>query len=234
MISIAICDDSLQDAARLRGLCESFSSACEIEYSVFTDAEEFLSEHQKAQFDIVFLDVEMPSQSGLDVGKKIRAANNQTIIIFSTSYPQYAIEGYNCEAFQYLLKPVSKEKLETTLRCAIRKISILHQYHCVKTKFAVQQIPISEILFIEYCRKHIIYHTKNNLIETTGRFSDVNDELQKYGFYQSHQGYIVNLAKIKSIQGYSVILEDNSSVLVSVRKKSSVLLAYAKYLEDLL
>ena len=45
MISIAICDDSLQDATRLRGLCESFSSACEIEYSVFTDAEEFLSEY---------------------------------------------------------------------------------------------------------------------------------------------------------------------------------------------
>ena len=68
---------------------------------------------------------------------------------------------------------------------------------------------------------------------TTGRFSDVNDALQKYGFYQIHQGYIVNLSKIKSIQGYSVMLEDNTSVLVSVRKKTSFLIAYAKYLEDL-
>lgn len=234
MIKIAICDDSPCDAAYLEKLCNECDMLYEIKTQVFTNAELFLSAHQKDPYDIVFLDIEMPEESGIELGMRLKEINRQTIIIFSTSYPQYAIEGYNCEAFQYLLKPVSKEKLETTLRCAIRKISILHQYHCVKTKFAVQQIPISEILFIEYCRKHIIYHTKNNLIETTGRFSDVNDELQKYGFYQIHQGYIVNLAKIKSIQGYSVILEDNSSVLVSVRKKSSVLLAYAKYLEDLL
>lgn len=234
MIKIAICDDSINDATYLEKLCHECDMVYELKTRVFTSAKPFLSSHQKDPYDIVFLDIEMPEQSGIELGMRLKEINRQTIIIFSTSYPQYAIEGYNCEAFQYLLKPVSKEKLETTLRCAIRKISILHQYHCVKTKFAVERIPISEILFIEYCRKHIIYHTKNNLIETTGRFSDVIDELQKYGFYRIHQGYIVNLAKIKSIQGYSVILKDNTSVIVSVRKKTSFLLAYAQYLEDLL
>ena len=234
MIKIAICDDSPCDAAYLEKLCNKCDMLYELKTQTFTNTELFLYTHQKDPYDIVFLDIEMPHQSGIELGMQLKKINQQTIIIFSTSYPQYAIEGYNCEAFQYLLKPVSEEKLQTTLRRAIRKISILHQYHCVKIRNTVQRIPISEILFIEYCRKHIIYHNKNNLIETTGRFSDVIDELQKYGFYQIHQGYIVNLAKIKSIQGYSVILEDNTSVLVSVRKKSSVLLAYAKYLEDLL
>ena len=234
MIKIAICDDSPCDASYLEKLCNEWDMLYEIKTQVFTNAELFLDSHQKDPYDIVFLDIEMPNQSGIELGMQLKKINRQTIIIFSTSYPQYAIEGYNCEAFQYLLKPLSKEKLQTTLRRAIRKIAIFHQYHCVKTRNTVQRIPISEILFIEYCRKHIIYHTKNNLIETTGRFSDVINELQKHGFYQIHQGYIVNLAKIKSIQGYSVILEDNTSVLVSVRKKTSFLLAYAKYLEDLL
>lgn len=233
MIKIAICDDSPSDAVYLEKLCLECDMLYEFETQIFTSSDLFLDAHQKDPYDIVFLDIEMPEQNGIELGMQLKEINRQTIIIFSTSYPQYAIEGYNCEAFQYLLKPVSKEKLQTTLRRVIQKISILHQYHCVKTKNTVQRIPISEIFFIEYCRKHIIYHTKNNRIETTGRFSDVIHALQKYGFYQIHQGYIVNLAKIKSIQGYSVILEDNSSVLVSVRKKSAVLLAYAKYLEDL-
>ncbi|MBR3964223.1 MAG: response regulator transcription factor [Clostridia bacterium] len=232
MISIAICDDSLQDATRLRGVCESFSSACEIEYSVFTDAEEFLSKHQKAQFDIVFLDVEMPNQSGLDVGKKIRAANNQTIIIFSTSYPQYAIDAYDCEAFHYLLKPISEEKLEFTLKRAIKKISLSRQYHCIKIHNTTRRLPLSDIYFIEYCRKHIIYHTKYDVIETTGRFSDVIDALHNHGFYQVHQGYIVNFDKVYDFKGYSIILDDKRTVMMSVRKKKEVVLAYSKYVED--
>ena len=174
----------------------------------------------------------MPNIDGLAAGTAIRQMDKQAIIIFSTSYPQYAIDAYDCEAFHYLIKDCSFYKFESVLKRAIAKLGIIHKYHVVKIQNRVRQISLTDILYIEYCRKHIIYHTLNEKIETTGRFSDVIDELKKYGFYQIHQGYIVNLAKIRDFKGYSVILDNGDSVMISVRKKSEVLLAYAKYTED--
>lgn len=232
MIKIAICDDSLRDATSLENLCKSCNLKYDIKIHTFTDTKLFLTAHQKNLYDIVFLDIEMPNHSGIELGKQLRKMNEKTIIIFSTSYPQYAIEGYDCEAFQYLLKPISQEKLEDTLNRAANKISVSRQYHSIKIHNIVRRIPISEIYFIEYCRKHVIYHMKNEQIETTGRFSDVIQDLQEYGFYQIHQGYIVNFDKIKDIREYSVILEDNRTVMISVRKKKEVVLAYTKYVES--
>lgn len=232
MISIAICDDSLQDSTSLKNLCESFDLTYEIKCKVYTDSEIFLGEYQKNRYDIIFLDIEMPNQNGVDVAKKIRSANKQAIIIFSTNYPQYAIDGYDCEAFHYLLKPLSEEKLEFTLKRAIKKLTLSRQYHCIKIHNTTRRLPLSDIYFIEYCRKHIIYHTKYDVIETTGRFSDVIDALQNHGFYQVHQGYIVNFDKVYDFKGYSIILDDKRTVMMSVRKKKEVVLAYSKYVED--
>lgn len=234
MIRIAICDDSVNDASYLADLCNKCNMMYELNVHTFTDGELFIKEHQKNLYDIVFLDVEMPKSSGIEIGKQLRLINEHTIIIFSTNYPQYAIDGYDCEAFHYLLKPISPDKLEVSLHRAIKKIAFLHQYHCVKIQNTIRRIPIADIYFVEYCRKHVIYHTKEELIETTGRFSDVIKELQKFGFYQVHQGYIVNFSKVKYIRNYSIILEDNASVMISVRKKNDVLLTYAKYLEEIL
>jgi len=231
MIKIAICDDSLLDAMSLEKLCKKCDSLYELKVHTFTDTKLFLSAHQKNLYDIVFLDIEMPNQSGIELGKQLRKMNEKTIIIFSTSYPQYAIEGYDCEAFQYLLKPIAHEKLQDTLNRATHKISVSRQYHSIKIHNVVRRLPISEIYFIEYCRKHVIYHMKNEQIETTGRFSDVIQDLQKYGFYQIHQGYIVNFDKVKDIREYSIILNDDRTVMISVRKKKEVILAYTKYVE---
>ena len=232
MTRIAICDDSLLDATRLENLCKECDISENIKVKTFTDCYSFFEDYQKNPYDIVFLDIEMPTQNGIDIGKQLRKTNKKLVIIFSTSYPQYAIDGYDCEAFQYLLKPISKEKLENTLNQAIRKISLSNRYHTVKVHNIVRRLPISDIYFIEYCRKHIIYHTKNDCIETTGRFSDVIDELSKYGFYQVHQGYIINFEKVYNFERYSVILDDNRSVMISVRKKKEVILAYTKYVEN--
>ena len=232
MIRIAICDDSSSDVTYLEKLCQTCTILYEIEIHTFTDCIFFLNDYQKKPYDIVFLDIEMPNKNGIDVGKYLRKINKKTIIIFSTSYPQYAIAGYDCEAFQYLLKPISQEKLQSTIDRAIRKITLSRQYHNIKVHNIVRRLPISDIYYIEYCQKHIIYHMKNDRIETTGRFSDVIQRLQKHGFYQIHQGYIVNFDKIYDFDGYSIILDDKRTVMMSVRKKKEVILAYSKYVES--
>jgi DNA-binding LytR/AlgR family response regulator len=232
MIKLAVCDDSSLDINKLINCFESCRFTETIQISKFKSGELLVEAHKQNSFQIVLLDIDMPNLNGIDVGKMLRKCDEKVLIIFTTSYPQYAIEAYDCEAFHYLLKPISVEKLETVINRAIHKCRITKKYLKIKIQNKVIQLPISEILYIEYCRKHILYHTENRVIETVGRLCDVLDELMNYGFYQVHQGYIVNFAKVQDFCGYSVILNNGQSVMISVRKKSEVLLAYANYVED--
>lgn len=232
MLRIAICDDSTNEASALEKCCSACTLIDQAEIVAFNDGELLFNSHQKDRFDIVFLDVDMPNIDGINLGKNLRQIDKQVIIIFYTNYPQYAINAYDCEAFHYLLKPCSQDKVELILKRATAKLGLLHKYHVIRIQNKVQRILLNDIYYIEYCRKHIIYHTVDQHILTTGKFSDAINELQKYGFYQVHQGYIVNLAKVRDIKGYSVLLDNGNNVMISVRKKSDVLLAYAKYVED--
>ena len=231
MVKLAVCDDSSLDINKLISCLESCRFSEAIQITKFQSGELLVAAHKQNPFQIVLLDVDMPNLNGITVGKMLRKYDEKVLIIFTTSYPQYAIEAYDCEAFHYLLKPISTQKLETVINRAIHKCCLNKKYIKIKIQNKVIQLPIREILYIEYCRKHILYHTENRVIETVGRFCDVLDELIKYGFYQVHQGYIVNFAKVQDFCGYSVILNNGQSVMISVRKKSAVLLAYANYVE---
>lgn len=233
MINIAICDDVQKDSKNLKSLCLACQLTDHLSFELYDSGNSLISNFSINKFDILFLDIDMPEHNGISIGKQIRALDKNVIIIFCTSYPQYAIEAYDCEAFYYILKPCSQEKLQQVLNRAVKKLGLLHTYHTIKIQNKSLRLPISEIYYIEYCQKHIIYHVNGKKYETTGKFSVVYDELKKYGFFQVHQGYIVNLAKVQDFKGYSAILENGQDVLISVRKKRDVLLAYAKYVEDL-
>ena len=233
MINIAICDDNQNDASYLRSLCESCSLSDEISITSYTLGEELLPDVSEGRLNIVFLDVDMPGDNGIEVGKKIRELDKSVIIIFYTSYPQYAIEAYDCEAFHYLLKPCSPEKVQEVLTRAVKKLGILHHHIALRMYNKTVRLPIADIYYVEYCQKHVIYHTKDESFTTTGKFFLVYDEIKKFGFFQVHQGYIVNLSKICDFKGYSAVRDNGSVVPISIRKKRDVLLAYAKYVEEL-
>ncbi len=228
---IAICDDSITDAEYLKSLCHTKEGYDKNAIDIYDNGERLIRSHLKNKYDIVFLDVDMPNRNGIEIGKMIKNATPKTIIIFSTSYPQYAIEAYECEAFHYLLKPCDKIKLDDVLNRAEKKVSLTQKRHVVTYKNEPYAMLISDIYYVEYSNKHIIYHTGNGKIEVPGRLSDVYEALKGYGFYQVHQGYIVNFEKVRRFDKYSVILNNGANVMVSVRKRTESLCAYSKYVE---
>ena len=233
MIRIAICDDSEKDANSLKLFCKGSNIVDKLDITVFNNGFDLLKSHSLNKFDILFLDVDMPEIDGISMGKEIRKTDHNSIIIFVTAYPEYAIVGYECEAFFYLLKPSSISKIESVLKRAIEKIGLSHKTHAIKIQNKTIALPITSINYIECCKRHIIYHTDSGDYTTTEKLSSVYESLNKYGFYQVHQGYIVNFSKVKDFDGYTVILKNNCKVLISVRKKREVLLAYSRYVEKL-
>ena len=160
MYRLAICDDTERDAEHLHLLCARFKGKSNLSITVFLTGADLLAAHSKEAFDIILLDVDMPHTNGLQIGKVLHKASPQTIIIFVTSYPQYAIEAYDCEAFHYLLKPCDEHKLFQVLNRAIGKLKLTMKFHLIKTQKKALKLRISDIYYVECCRKHIIYHTK--------------------------------------------------------------------------
>ena len=230
-MKIAICDDSLRDREGLRDILLSTELGNDCDYSLFSSGEALLTALESSFFDIIFLDVDMPELNGIDTGKLIRQKRENVIIIFLTSHPEFALHAFECEAFHYLLKPCDKEKLGEVMTRAASRIGLLHRYHVVKTKNGSVRLSVSDIYYIECLDRHVIYHMKDEDIITRAKLSEVCDALQDLGFCRVHQGFAVNMDKIKNIEKDSVILTDGRNVMMSVRKKAEVSLAYMKYVE---
>jgi len=229
---IAICDDSPKDASTLRELCigagESNTNTCD----VFSSGNELCEAYNTARlYDLVLLDVDMPGLNGIQTGKLIRDIDPNVVIVFITSYPQYALEAFECEAFNYLLKPCTKEKLYDLLTRVQAKLRTHTLYHLIKTKGKTIRIPISDIYYVECLNKHVYYHTASGIYDTVGRIGDAYNALRDLDFVQIHQGYIVNMDKIADFDKQSVTLDNGARVEMSVRRRKEALKTYAEFLE---
>ncbi len=230
---IAICDDVREDAIKVKKLLEEHCFFKESEVVVFTSSKDMMCEiNANESFDIAFLDVDMPYMNGLELGKELRRRNEKMLIVFVSAYSRYAVRAFDCEAFSYLLKPIENEKEATDVLDRLYEKYIKHtRYHTVKINTEYRRLSIPDIRYVECCNKHIIYHMEDGICETTERLSDVYAILKDYGFYQAHQGYLVNFDKIARFVKYTIVLDDGRVLPMSMRRKAEVMLAYSKYAE---
>lgn len=230
---VAVCDDSKSSRSTIISYLKQSNSITREDLCYeFSSSEELLMAYNNGQrFDVVFLDVIMGEIDGVDAGIKIRSIDQKVIIVFVSNYPQYAIPAYDCEAFYFMVKPISQKNFDQVYNKVIQKYNFLHKYYIVQKKGNVQKILISDILYIEIYRKHLIFHTTSKQIQTVGKLSEVSAALAQYGFCQVHQGYLVNMSKITDFIGYDVVLEGGVKVMISIRRRAEVLRQYAQYLE---
>ncbi len=230
---IAICDNDLKDAVTLKDMCASADSDSIHSYSIFTEGAKLCETYYNGakQFDLVFLDIEMPGMNGIEAGRRIRHYDPNVVIVFTTAYSKYALEAYDCQPLNYILKPCAFEKVSAVLSKVNQTLRLNTEYHVIKIKGISTKLPICDIFYIESFKKHVIYHTRYATYETVGNLSDVCDALSHLGFVQVHQGYIVNMDKIVDFDNRYIILENKEKVEMSVRRKTATLRAYAEYLE---
>ncbi len=232
-MKIAICDDCKADILNLRTLVLSHPKISENQIDIFLSSDKLISTmRHKKMYDIVFLDIDMPQINGIELGMKIKEIAPDTYIVFATNYSQYAIAAYDCEAFHYLLKPLVPQKVNKVLNSLINAHQKNHATYHFKTKSGFVNIPLKTLYYVECCKKHIIFHMKDRIIESPGKLSEVYSFLVNYDFCQVHQGYIVNMRKIINLNKLNIYLDNNEVVPISQRKKADVLSRYAEYLGE--
>ena len=166
---IALCDDNqdfLQSTANLirQWAAESGITA---ELFPFDNGDALLSKITGTHMDIVFLDVLMPLQNGIDIGRELRHHDNVVQIIYLTSSPEFALESYETKAQGYLLKPVSYEKLKETLDECSHTCTIHQKNMVLKTVQGYQRVYFHDIEFAEAQNKKVLFYLRTGQVITT-------------------------------------------------------------------
>lgn len=197
--------------------------------SVFTDGDEIV-ENYTAKYDIILMDIEMQFMNGMDAARKIREVDKAVIIIFITNMAQYAIQGYEVDALDYILKPISYFAFSQRIQRAVGRMKKREErYINIVSKNGVNKVAVSEISWIESEGHRLIYHAKNQVYESTlNSMKEIENELKDCSFFRCNKGYLVNLAHVKAIRDGWAILT-NGQVMISRAKKTEFQKALTTY-----
>ncbi len=226
MIKIAIVEDAKLDLDSLENKLLKYSSENNVEFEItkFDNGLDFLKDFH-CNFDIIFMDIEMPKLNGYTAATKIREKDESVILIFITNLTSYVYKGYEVGAMDYILKPVHYPDLSMRLDTCIKKISKNENYSLIlNSKNTVTKIECSNILYIESLGHDIIFHLIDNK-ELTYRgpsMKELEKELKSHGFSRCNHCYIVNLKYIESIEGMSLAIK-GKYLEISRSKKATLL-----------
>jgi len=172
---------------------------------------------QSQPVDLVFLDIHMPQLSGLDF---MRLVQDKTRVILTTAYSEFALQGFDLNALDYLLKPIAFERflkaaqraLNTTIEPSARWQAEKKEddYIFVKTesKGKMTKIVFDEIVFVEGMKNYVSINTKDDRIVTLLNIKDLEDRLPARQFMRVHKSYIVSLEKIRALDGNQILFKD--------------------------
>ncbi|MEQ8705322.1 MAG: LytTR family DNA-binding domain-containing protein [Phaeodactylibacter sp.] len=166
--------------------------------------------------DLMFLDIQMPQLTGVDF---LKTLNKPPVVIFTTAYPNYAIEGFELNALDYLLKPISLERFMKATNKAIEQIELKRKgnaadaapatpndpgYIFVKADKKLVKIHYQDIIYIEGLKDYVIIRQENSRVITLQTMKSLEDKLPQGIFKRIHRSYIVNIERIDAVVGNMV------------------------------
>jgi len=202
-----------------------FLEAVALCHSAF-DAMEYLSNNE---IDLMFVDINMPGLNGLDF---VKSLTQKPQIIFTTAYSEYAIEGFQVDALDYILKPISYNVFLKSANKAKTWFDLNHKQSesvqttqdslFVKSEYKMVRIFLSEIKYIESSNEYIQIHLVNDEpVTTLIRLKVMEDQLPKNRFMRVHRSFIVNLDRIKVIERNRIVFDKNVYIPVGEQYKES-------------
>ncbi|MCF0075302.1 LytTR family DNA-binding domain-containing protein [Dyadobacter sp. CY261] len=193
-------------------------------------ASRFMDEHA---VDLVFLDIQMPGTNGIEFAKSIA---KQTLVIFTTAFSQYALDSYEVEAVDYLVKPVQIERFNKAVSKALSYAQLLKPDHSagsverfsedyifIKADRKIYKIHLKDILFIEGLKDYVVIHTEDQKIITAMNIKTIHEKLPQNLFVRVAKSYIINIRHIDSF--------DNNSIYIG-KNEISIGNAYRSYFFD--
>ncbi len=164
---------------------------------------------QKNKIDLIFLDIQMPKLTGIEF---VKALADPPLVIFTTAYSEYALEGFELDVVDYLLKPISfarflkaAEKAQSYLHARNKDVSITNDFFFIKCNSKIEKIMMAEVIYIEAMANYVIIYTKQKKYITYLTFSGIEEQLPAELFVRIHKSFLVAISAIQTIDGNEVI-----------------------------
>jgi DNA-binding LytR/AlgR family response regulator len=169
------------------------------------------------QIDLIFLDIVMPQISGLEF---LKSLYNPPMIIFTTAFKEYAFDGYEYDAVDYLVKPLAFDRFSRSVNKAFQLLKlknpeetpvgetpgILHRFLMVKVEYSTIRINLNDILYIEGLKDYVKIYTEGKLILTKTTMKNILEKLPSESFFRVHKSYIVSIDKIEMIENSRIVI----------------------------
>ena len=235
MTKIAFCDDDMEVLHQMNELLDRYRVERneDITYAAFQSPFELLTEIEKGiRPDILFLDVVMPGQNGMDVAKEIRQYDTNMKIIFLTSSPEFAVESYSVGAYFYQLKPIWEESFFRLMDAVLAECEKKKKNSLIlRSKDGITRIDLQQLEYCEVLGRKLLFHLENGaVLESAGSLDDLAGQLMQYSnFFRPHRSFLVNMEYIQNISSRSIKMVNDAEIPIPHGKCSEIKNTYMEY-----
>ncbi len=224
-MNIAIVDDMVSECEALRSLLKQYENERKhpIQIKEFHSGKELLRDYIPNSYDVIFLDIFINDENGVDCALKLRQLDGNVNLIFLTTSPEFGVKSYDVRAADYIVKPATLDKLERALNyCKIAELAD-KPFVTVTAKQQPLKIELDRIFYADFQNRTACIHLTDCLIPVSGSFTELSERLTEYPqFMPCFKGIVVNLLEVQDVFNDSLILKNGEHLPVSRRLQRQV------------
>lgn len=230
MYQIAVCDDEPAICEMVSGVIREWSQ--DIKISCFDSGEALLASYDS--FDAIFLDIDMKGINGIETGRQIRERDHETKIVYLTAYRDYVAGAFEVHAFQYLLKPISQDRLKQILEELFRYVKRADKQRILDfhTDEGMVCVDVADICYFEFTNRKIRMVTLQNTYHMTGKISSIYTRTCSMGFSMPHKSFVINLLHVKNVRNLDIFMDNGDRIPLSQKKQREWKQELTNYLSE--
>lgn len=228
MVRIGICDNDKQALEKLGSLMSNIAGEYTVAY--FTNGYDMIQAHKEEQFEIAFLDIEMPEIDGMELSRELHVIKADILVIFVSDYYEKVYQSFQYSPFRFLRKGTLEEELQEAMTAALANVLEKTQVYEFKCDGFMKKLRVSSILYVETNGHYTNIVTEEKTYSVRQSMSVMENDLQPYDFVRSHKSYLVNAAWIFMIGDDNVQLSNGQQIPLSRGRRKAVKQHLGEYL----
>ena len=228
---IGLCDDDIIDRSFIKSCLEKYSKTNNVEFELieYDKGEDVLNDFQNHEFDVFLLDICMRNLNGLEVAQEIRKHNRDVLIVFITSSKEYAVEGYRVHATDYLVKPISYERIAETMNWIAKNLNVDSKVIEILSNRVRMKVKVSTVMYAEVFNTVCVLHTTKEEYRTYITLEVLCGLLDDDRFIRCHRSFLVNMDYVDRIEEHNFVLKNLTMVPIGRKNCAEVKKTFYSY-----